>query len=297
MRDERLCRDGIGSWSSEGLERIYRVLSVGRIAGPAGGNRRDRGAVHLLGQEGSGWCDAQDQQTAKFVGCHTGDPIKLARNVACLRHRVHDHAAKCLRSVPVCFELKGGNGSEIAAATAQCPEHVGVLRLVGMATLAIRGDKHRRDPRTRCAGNDQPQRLRFMIDIAPGGAALNARDSSIGVDPHPAPQTHVDRQPAVAERRASYIVTASSDRWRQSVLAREVHAGDYVRRPAYPGDKRRLFSDHAVPDRARFAVSGIGGLQEGATKHIPKVGYCGLAEFVLGPLSESMGHGIPISTR
>src|SRR5437667_11001152 len=238
MRDERLCRDGIGSWSSEGLERIYRVLSVGRIAGPAGGNRRDRGAVHLLGQEGSGWCDAQDQQTAKFVGCHTGDPIKLARNVACLRHRVHDHAAKCLRSVPVCLELKGGNGSEIAAATAQCPEQVGVLRLVGMATLTIRGDDVHRTKAIRgvteftgspaesssqresgntgvrynAAGNDQPQRLRFMIDIAPGGAALNARDSSIGVDPHPAPQTHVDRQPAVAERRASYIVTASSAR-------------------------------------------------------------------------------------
>src|SRR6478736_71924 len=136
-----------------------------------------------------------------------------------------------------------------------------------------------------------------MIDIAPGGAALNARDSPIAVDPHPAPQTHVDRQPTVAERRASYIVTTASDRQRQSVLAREVHAGDYVRRPAYPGDKRRLFSDHAIPDRARFAVSGVGGLQEGATKRIPKVGYCGLTEFVLCPLSESMGHGIHLFPR
>ena len=72
--------------------------------------------------------------------------------------------------------------------------------------------------------------------------------TSIGVDPHPAPQAHVDRQSAVAERRASYIVTAAPDRQGQSVLAREVHAGYYVRGAAYPDDKRRLSGYHAVPD-------------------------------------------------
>ena len=88
---------------------------------------------------------------------------------------------------------------------------------------------HLSKPAEFATAQDMLSALRAPVHVIPGehdvigddnGAALNARDSSIGVDPHPAPQTHVDRQPAVAERRASYIVTAASDRQRQSVLAR-----------------------------------------------------------------------------
>src|SRR5262245_26605274 len=98
------------------------------------------------------------------------------------------------------------------------------------------------------ARNHQTERLRLVIDVAPGGAAFDANDAARRTNAHAAPQAHVNHQAAVTERGPCDVVTAAADRQRQTVLAREVHAGDDVRIAAHPRDQGGPLRDHRVPD-------------------------------------------------
>src|SRR5262249_5910248 len=62
------------------------------------------------------------------------------------------------------------------------------------------------------ARNHQTERLRLVIDVAPGGAAFDANDAAGRIDAHAAPQAHVDHQAAVTERGPRDVVTAAADR-------------------------------------------------------------------------------------
>src|SRR5262245_48562446 len=113
---------------------------------------------------------------------------------------------------------------------------------------------------TNPARNDETEGLRLVIDVAPCGATLDTNDAADGIEAHGAPQAHIDHQTALAERGTRDVVSATTDRQRQTVLMREVHAGDDVRTSAHPGDQGWPSRDHRVPDRTRLVISRIGRL-------------------------------------
>src|SRR6516225_10767990 len=124
----------------------------------------------------------------------------MACNVARSCHRMDDHAAQCLWSVPVRPELERGDRAEITAAAALRPEQIGILRLAGVARFPIRSDDVDRNevirgvaalarspsksPAHRKSGNpgvrddatwnSHAEGLRLVIDVSPGGATLCA---------------------------------------------------------------------------------------------------------------------------
>src|SRR5262249_60503223 len=94
------------------------------------------------------------------------------------------------------------------------------------------------------ARNHQTERLRLVIDVAPGGAAFDANDAARRTNAHAAPQAHIDHQAAVTERGPRDVVTAAADRQRQTVLARKVHAGDDVPIAAHPPPRGGRAPEH-----------------------------------------------------
>src|SRR5207245_2665156 len=62
-------------------------------------------------------------------------------------------------------------------------------------------------------------------------------------------------QAAIAERGPRDVVTATTDRHRQTVLAREAYAGHDVGAAAHPGNQSRLSRVDRAPDQTSFAVS------------------------------------------
>src|SRR5262245_38103311 len=109
-----------------------------------------------------------------------------------------------------------------------------------------------------------------MIHVAPGRAAFNTNDSAVAVDAYGAPLAHVDHEAAIAEGSARDVVTATSDRQRQAVLARKIHAGDHIRTSAHARDQRWPPRDHCVPDGACLIESRLGSLQQRPTQQLAK---------------------------
>src|SRR4249919_1269991 len=106
MRNKRFCRDGIGGGRPKVLERMHRILTGSRAARPASGDCYDRFSMQFLWQERCGRCQTQNKQTTQLVRGRASYVVIMLRNLACMPHRVHDHTAKGLRSMPVRFELE-----------------------------------------------------------------------------------------------------------------------------------------------------------------------------------------------
>ena len=71
-------------------------------------------------------------------------------------------------------------------------------------------------------GHRQPERVRRVVDVAPGAAAADAHGARRRIDADALHARQVDDQPVVAHAEAAAVVAAAAHREQQVVLAREV---------------------------------------------------------------------------
>ena len=199
------------------------------------------------------------------------------------RPRVH-------RSHRMRAELERRDDAEVAAAAAQRPEQVGVLRLVCRDDAAVgqhdvgrqqvvdrqpvlagevadaaaerqAADAGRRDEPAR---HGQPEGMRGVIDVAPHAAAVDAHGAFGRIDADAFHRRQVDDQAIVAGTEPAAVVAAAANGGQQIVGARIVHGGDHVRHVDASHDERRPLVDHPVVDHASGLVRLVAGLDDGA---------------------------------
>src|SRR5262249_56302461 len=73
MPQEGFQGDRVGEGSPKGLERGNRIVTAGRVPGPADRDGGHRLTMHFLGQVSRRWSLAQDQQAAELVRRGSGD--------------------------------------------------------------------------------------------------------------------------------------------------------------------------------------------------------------------------------
>src|SRR5207244_8138984 len=97
-------------------------------------------AVELLGDEGGGWCGEEDGAGGPLLGRFGFEGAPGAQELACLLDRVGEQPGE---DDPgrVDAELERGGDAEVAAATADTPEEVGVLVFACPARRAVGGDE------------------------------------------------------------------------------------------------------------------------------------------------------------
>ena len=125
----------------------------------------------------------------------------------------------------------------------------------------------------------EPVQLGLAVHIAEQAAGLSPRGARCRIDPHTAHQRHVEQEPAVAHGEPGNVVPAAL--YRQTgarLLARELDAGDDVRRPETADHERGPAIDHAVPDGACLVVPWVAGPQERA----PQAGASAAISLLLG---------------
>ncbi len=108
--------------------------------------------------------------------------------------------------------------------------------------------------------------LGLAIHVAEQAACLGAREPARSVHPHAAHLRHVEHQAALRHREAGDVVAAALDGKRDVLLARGVHARDYVRRAEAAHDGRGPAVDHGVPHGAGVVVAGLARQQQGPAK-------------------------------
>ena len=188
------------------------------------------------------------------------------------------------------LELEAGDDTEVPAATTQPPEEIGVFRFAGAHLAAIRRDDIRGEQvvdghavlpaqpaeaaAERQAGHARGRvdaqrrreavRLRGRVEVGEGAAGLDRRPAGIRVDLDVLHQREVDHEAVVADGIARDVVSASSDRDEQVVLARELDGLDDIFGRRAAGDQRGPAIDHGVPDLAHLVVARVAG-----KKHVP----------------------------
>ena len=181
------------------------------------------------------------------------------------------------------FELERCRHTEIAAAPADGPEEVGVLRRACVEKFAIGGDhisgvqivgsqpEFATEPAEATAkgesgytgGRVDPKRrgeaegLRLPIELAERHSWLYTRDALFRVNMHRPHRRQVDQKPAVADRVASDVVAAAARRHEQAVVARKAYGTDHI--ACGPATHDRTWSpiDHRIPNRPRLVVTGF----------------------------------------
>ena len=175
--------------------------------------------------------------------------------------------------------------SEVAAATVQRPEQLGVLGLVSRHLLTVRGDQFDRhqavagqaelpfqpsrpttqrepgDARRRHppAGGRQTMRLTRPVHVGPGGTTLDARQPRLRVDLHLPHPPQVDDDATLGHTCPCDAVAAAADGDLEPLLyAVPDRRGDIRGRPTLR-DHRRLLVDHRVEHRSGFVVRRIAG--------------------------------------
>ena len=114
-------------------------------------------------------------------------------------------------------------------------------------------------------GGDEPasgcesERLRLVVELGPGEAALGLRGSRGGVHPDALHAGEVDHDPSVAGGEAGEAVLASANRHEQVLAACEFHRLADVRHSRAANDRRRVLVDRAVPHGTRLVVARVGG--------------------------------------
>ena len=151
------------------------------------------------------------------------------------------------------FELERCRHTEIAAAPADGPEQVGILRRACVEKFAIGGDhiggvqivgsqpEFAAEPAEAAAkgesgytgGRVDPKRrgeaegLRLPVELAERHSWLYARGALFRVDMHRPHRRQVDQKPAFADRVASDVVAAAAHRHEQAVVARKAHGTNH----------------------------------------------------------------------
>jgi hypothetical protein len=177
-------------------------------------------------------------------------------------------------------KLERRHDTEVPAAATQCPEQIGILRLVGRDDASVRqddvggqqvvdrqpvfagevtdaaaerqaADAGRRDEPAR---HRQPEGVRGMVDIAPWRAAFDAHGAFSGIDVDTSHLREVDDQAIVAGTEPCPVVSAAANRGQQIVGPRIVDCSDHVRHVDASDDERGTLVDHPVVDQPRRLV-------------------------------------------
>ncbi len=192
--------------------------------------------------------------------------------------REDQHPAQHDRSQGMEPELEGSDDAEVATASTQAPEQVGVLRLgrdhhapIGCDHLgpdqvvahepecpleptapAAESEPGDTGGRHAATSHGQAVLLRRGVDLAPGGTAFDPDDASGGIDRHGTHPSKIEAHPCVHHRGAGHAMPAAVDRERKVVVACQSHDSDDVVDGRAPGDDRRLAVDHGVEDGPRL---------------------------------------------
>src|SRR5215213_1505892 len=147
------------------------------------------------------------------------------------------------------------------AGTAQAVRRQAELALEPARAGAEReaGDAHRGKPRAR---HREPVLLRGGVDLAPGGAALDADAQPRRIHSYRAHRREVDDEGAVVDREAVRTVAAAAYAHGQPGRARVPQGRDHVARAAAARDDRGRAVDRVVLGAPRVVERGITGQQE-----------------------------------
>ena len=189
-------------------------------------------------------------------------------------------------------KLERGDDAEVAAAAANGPEEVFVLRCADGKVIAVgvhdvggddivatqavlahepadaaaqreAADAGGRDD---AAGGGKPEFLTFAIEFSPGGAALGERGLPAGVDLDLSHQGEVDHHGAVGDGLSGDAVAAAAHRSGEAVFAGKTNGLNDVGDAGGADDDGWLAVDHAVPDLARSGVVRIIRGEDGAAE-------------------------------
>ena len=195
------------------------------------------------------------------------------------------------------LEQEAGDHAEIAAAAAQRPEEIRILRRAGGDETAVRqhhvgleqivdgqpvlpgqvagaaAERQASDAggRDDAEGNRQAEGMRRVVDVPRRAARLDANGAVRRVDPHPFHHRQVDDQPVVDAAQAGAVVAAAADGDEKTVVAAEIHRGDHVGDIDALRDEQRPLVDHAVVERASLVVVRIAPRDQPAAKSLPKL--------------------------
>ena len=255
--------------------------------------RRGLAAVANLEQrEPALGCRNDVQHGGETVG-HLGGKIGVGaqqgtRVVEPERQHTADRARGC-RMQP---EFEGRDDTEISAATAQCPEEIGVFRRAGRQPASRRGhDVGRQEVvagetqaagepaeaaaqreagdagvRDRAGGGDEARAERGAVELAQQCARTDANRPGVAIQAHGAHRREVDHEAIVATRMTGETVAAGAHREWQRVGSREIDGARHVRRVGATGDQRGVAIESAVPQLAGGVVSGVIRQQQLAAK-------------------------------
>jgi hypothetical protein len=116
------------------------------------------------------------------------------------------------------------------------------------------------------AGGGETEGLQVVVQLAPGGAALDPRRARHRIDPDRFHGGEIYHHAAVADRAAGDVVAGAADGDEEVVRAGEIHRTDHIGDAGAADDEIRAPVDHRVEDLAGRVVSGVAGADQRAAQ-------------------------------
>ena len=247
-------------------------------------------AVPGLGQERGRRREAHDRRGGQLARRRLGEVAVGGQHLLGPLRAPDDQAAGDDRADLVQAEAEPGDHPEVAAATPQRPEQLGVLLAVGDADLAVGGDDldlgEVVDRPAEAAGQiakaaaqgqaghaglgheaehrGQPVRLGGLVDVAEQAARPDVGEPGLGVDDDLAHAGQVEGQAARRHGGSGDVVAPALDAEQQPVVAGEPDRGGDVVRRGRLEDQGGEPGRHAVPDRDGIVPTLVAGRQQPA---------------------------------
>ena len=252
-----------------------------------------------LGQERRRRRGRQVEDRGQLVGQAAGGPVgveggDVGRALAGEDHDpAVDHRADGLE-----LELQRGDDAEVAAATAQPPEELGVAVgagaheaavgghdvgahevVAGQALLAhepadaaAQGEARDAGGRDEAAGGREPEGLRLGVEVLPQQAGLGDDAAGAGIDAGALHHREVDDD-ALGGREAGDRVRAAADGDLEALAAGELDGAHDVGGARAAHDERGVdVVEHRVPDLAGVVVALVAGSEHGAPDGLAQLG-------------------------
>ncbi len=229
--------DQLAERDADSPQRRRRADAFGDVPGPHQQQPEDGCAVVLGRQERKRRCAVRDDHDPELVGRVRRVLAQPAQHVRRLLERPVDRAAEHERADRVQVVLEGGGDAEVAAASAQAPEQLGLAVRVDAQPFAVRGDEvdgaqvvdrepvpahevaepaaegEPADPDVadRPARGGEAVSLGGEVQLRPREAGGRAGDAAGGVDRHRLHERQVDHHAVVAHRVPDHGVAAAAD--------------------------------------------------------------------------------------
>ena len=253
-----------------------------------------------FGTNGSGGALIERHPAAEVVRGLRHVLAQEAKHLGTALRQRHQHAAVDHRADLVQPERERGHDPEVAAASTEPPEQVGVLVRVGDHDAAVGGHDLGLDQVVSCqaaapldpaaaaaqrqsgdaggreptAGHGETVLLRRLIELAPCDASLCPDDPRLRIDLDRLHRREVDDESVVAGAVADRRVPTTADGDRQAVLAAEVDGVLHVLDARAAGDQRRTSVEVAVPDVPRLLVAIVAVLEQLPVERSPEIRHC-----------------------